>query len=207
MTPAAAQSASLGAPGATYSPALDRTVRNFIVVVVTLVTSMEFLTSYAVGVALPDIQGDLAASFDEGSWILTTYTTCFLIGLVLSNWLANRIGYRRYLIGAVVIFMFSSVGCATSHTLAQMLAYRGFMGFAGGTFLTRAQTAINRTHVGPARLKALLVLVFGVVICARTWAPRSAAISPNGIAGGTFFFSTCRWPWRPWSCSWPFCRM
>ena len=54
-------------PPLTYSPALDRTVKVLIVVVVTLVTSMEFLTSYAVGVALPDIQGDLAASFDEGS--------------------------------------------------------------------------------------------------------------------------------------------
>src|SRR5438034_69734 len=43
---------------------LDRSVRLVIVLVVTLVTSMEFLTNYAVGVALPDIQGDLAASFD-----------------------------------------------------------------------------------------------------------------------------------------------
>ncbi|MDB5331466.1 MAG: emrB [Phycisphaerales bacterium] len=173
MTPTMAQP---GLPGfdssrtnATYSPALDRTVKLLIVLVVTLVTSMEFLTSYAVGVALPDIQGDLAASFDEGSWILTTYTTCFLIGLVLSNWMSDRIGYRRYMIGAVVLFMCSSVGCGMSHTLAQILVFRGFMGFAGGNFLTRAQTAIYRTHVGPARVKALLILVIGVVICARTW--------------------------------------
>jgi len=169
--PEATQATRLTTSGAigTYSPGLDRTIKILIVGVVTLVASMEFLTSYAIGVALPDIQGDLAASFDEGSWILTTYTTCFLIGLVLSNWMADHLGYRRYLIGAVVLFMFSSVGCGTCHTLAQMLVYRGFMGFAGGTFLTRAQTAINRTHEGPARLKALLVLVFGVVICARTW--------------------------------------
>jgi DHA2 family multidrug resistance protein len=153
----------------TYSPALDRTVKMLIVGVVTLVATMEFLTSYSIGVALPDIQGDLAASFDEASWILTTYTTCFLVGLVLSNWMADNIGYRRYLIGAVVVFMLSSIGCGTSHTLAQLLVYRGFMGFAGGTFLTRAQTAINRTHEGRARLKALLVLVLGVVIFARTW--------------------------------------
>jgi MFS transporter, DHA2 family, multidrug resistance protein len=91
----------------TYSPAIDRTVKLAIVFVVTLVTSMEFLTSYAVGVALPDIQGDLAASFDEGGWIITTYTVCFLIGLVLSNWTADKIGYRRWMIGAIVLFMCS----------------------------------------------------------------------------------------------------
>src|SRR5882724_3431499 len=104
----------------TYSPTLDRTVRMVIVLVVTLVTCMEFLTSYAVGVALPDIQGDLAASFDEASWILTTYTTCFLIGLMFSNWLADRIGYRRYMIGAVLMYMVASAGCGLSHSLAAM---------------------------------------------------------------------------------------
>jgi DHA2 family multidrug resistance protein len=147
---------------------MDRTVRFMIVPVVTLIASMEYLTSYAIGVALPDIQGDLAASFDEGSWILTTYTTCFLVGLVLSNWMADRIGYRRWMFGAVALFMCSSVGCGMSHTLAQMLVFRGVMGFAGGNFLTRAETAIYRTHSGPARFKALVVLAFGVVICART---------------------------------------
>jgi DHA2 family multidrug resistance protein len=152
----------------TYSPALDRTVRMMIVLVVTLVTSMEFLTSYAVGVALPDIQGDLAASFDEGSWILTTYTTCFLVGLVLSNWMSDRIGYRRWMILSVVLFMCSSAGCGMSHTLAQMLVFRGVMGFAGGNFLSRAQTAIYRVYAGMDRLKALLVLASGVVVCART---------------------------------------
>jgi DHA2 family multidrug resistance protein len=152
----------------TYSPAIDRTVKLAIVLVVTIVASMEFLTSYAVGVALPDIQGDLAASFDEGSWIITTYTICFLIGLVLSNWMADKIGYRRWMAGAIVLFMCSSIGCGMSHTLAQILVFRGFMGFAGGNFLTRAQTAITRVYDGKARLKALFVLAFGVVIFART---------------------------------------
>src|SRR5438552_3898283 len=82
----------------TYSPSLDRTVKFFIVIVVTLATSMEFLTSYAVNVALPDIQGDLSASFDEGSWIITSYMTCFLIALMMSSWLAARVVYRRYMI-------------------------------------------------------------------------------------------------------------
>jgi DHA2 family multidrug resistance protein len=132
---------------------------------------MEFLTSYAIAVALPDIQGDLAASLDEGSWILTTYTTCFLVGLVLSNWLSGRIGYRRYMIGSVVVFMLSSAGCGLSHTLAVMLVFRGAMGFAGGNFLVRAQTAINLTHSGKARIRVLTVFALCVVVGARLCAP------------------------------------
>jgi MFS transporter, DHA2 family, multidrug resistance protein len=158
---------SLAWPEATYSPSLDRSVKVLIVAVVTLVTCMEFLTSYSIGVALPDIQGDLSASFDEASWVITTYSTCFLIGLVLSNWLSDKVGYRRYMTGAIVVYMFSSAGCGLSHTLAEMLVFRGFMGFAGGNFLVRGQTAINRTHVGEARIKALIIFALCVVCGAR----------------------------------------
>src|SRR5262249_858440 len=121
-----------------------------------------------VGVALPDIQGDLAASFDEASWVLTTYTTCFLVGLVLSNWMSDKVGYRRWMTGAVLLFMCSSIASGMSHTLAQMLVFRGFMGFAGGNFLTRAQTAITRVFDGKARQIALFGMAFGVVVLART---------------------------------------
>jgi DHA2 family multidrug resistance protein len=158
-------------PLLTYSPALDRTVRMVIVLVVTLVTSMEFLTSYAVGVALPDIQGDLAASFDEGSWIITTYMTSFLIGLMMSNWLSARVGYRRYMVIAVTVFTCSAVGCGLSHTLPQILVFRGVMGFAGGGFLARGQAAIYLTYTGKARIGALAAFAFGVVALARTFAP------------------------------------
>ena len=130
------------APSLTYSPTLDKTIRLMVLPAVTLITCTEYLTSYAVGVALPDIQGDLAASLDEGSWILTIYGTSFLVGLVLSNWLADRLGYRRYITVAAALFMLAGAGCGFSHTLPEMLVFRSLMGFAGGSFLARAETAI-----------------------------------------------------------------
>ena len=157
--------------------------------VVTLVTAMEFLTNYAVSVALPDIQGDLSASFDQGSWILTAYTTCFLIGLVLSNWLSAHVGYRRYMIGAVAVFMCSSIGCGISHTLAQMLMLRCIMGFAGGSFLVRAQTAINLTHIGRNRMIALFAFSFGVVVLARTFRSSDRRISHRMVYLAIHFLS------------------
>ena len=136
------------APFGTYSPALGGTIKTLIVVVVTLVTCMEFLTSYAVGVALPDIQGDLAASFDEGSWVLTTYTTCFLIGLVLSNWLVrpnwlppihDRLAGRG--IHAVVCRLRAKPHISNDAPIPPCA-----MGFAGGNFLVRAGDR-HQSHV------------------------------------------------------------
>jgi DHA2 family multidrug resistance protein len=75
------------------------------------------------------------------------------------------------MMGAVAVFMASSVGCGLSHTLAQMLVFRGVMGFAGGNFLVRGQAAINLTATGKARFKSLLGFVFMVVVFARTFGP------------------------------------
>src|SRR5262245_49043164 len=122
MTTIAAAHSPLHDPRAipdAYSATLPRTIKLFLLATVTLVTGMEFLTSYAVGVALPDVQGDLAASFDEGSWILTTYSTAFLIGLVLSGRLAEFVGCRRHVIVAVLLYALSAIGCAQSHTLME----------------------------------------------------------------------------------------
>src|SRR5258705_11823429 len=106
----------------TYSTALTPGVRRSTLVVVTLVTCMEFLTSYAIGVALPDIQGDLSASSDEGSWILSTYSKCFLIGLVLCNWVAPRVGDPRHRIRAVVLFLPASLHCGLGDARSQVLS-------------------------------------------------------------------------------------
>jgi DHA2 family multidrug resistance protein len=73
------------------------------------------------------------------------------------------------MIVAVLVYMSASAGCGLSHTLAAMLFFRGAMGFAGGNFLVRAQTAINRTHLGKDRIRALVFLVLGVVVIGRTW--------------------------------------
>jgi MFS transporter, DHA2 family, multidrug resistance protein len=166
MTPATTAS-----PPLTYSSAVDRTIKVSVLIAVTLITCTEYLTSYAISVALPDIQGDLAASIDEGSWILTVYSTSFLVGLVLSNWLADRFGYRRYLVGAAALFLLAAAGCGFSHTLAEMLVYRGAMGFAGGNFLARSETAIYRLFEGKARQRALMVFAVAVVGLARMAGP------------------------------------
>jgi DHA2 family multidrug resistance protein len=159
------------APALTYSPAIDKAIKISVLIAVTLITCTEYLTSYAIGVALPDIQGDLAASMDEGSWILTAYSTSFLVGLVLSNWLADRLGYRRYLTAAATLFLLAAAGCGFSHTLAEMLVYRCTMGFAGGNFLARSETAIYRLFEGKARQRALLLFAVAVVGIGRTLGP------------------------------------
>jgi DHA2 family multidrug resistance protein len=154
----------------TYSPALDRTVKLFIVIVVTLLASMEFPHQLRDQRRAARHSRRSCRLLRRGSWIITTYMSCFLIALMMSSWLVANIGYRRYTAIAVIAFMLSAVGCALSHTLPQMLVLRGIMGFAGGGFLSRGQAAIYLTHTGKARLGALTVFALGV-LTARTVSP------------------------------------
>ena len=67
---------------------------------VTLATFMESLDSSIANVALPHIAGTVGASYNEATWILTSYLVSNAIVLPISGWIANRIGRKRFLHGA-----------------------------------------------------------------------------------------------------------
>src|ERR1700743_421257 len=56
---------------------------------VTLATFMEMLDTSIANVALPYIGGGLGRSYDEGTWILTTYLVAHGVVLPMSAWLRH----------------------------------------------------------------------------------------------------------------------
>ena len=97
-----------------------------------LATGMEFYGGDSMNLVLPDIVGSLGVSPDEGSWILTVYTSALFFGVPVSIWMGTHFGYRRYLLTAVTTFAIGSIGCAMAPDLTQMLFWRAVQGFAAG---------------------------------------------------------------------------
>ena len=60
-----------------------------IAVVVSLAAFMEVLDTSIANVALPHIAGDLGASNDESTWVLTSYLVSNAIVLPISGWLVG----------------------------------------------------------------------------------------------------------------------
>lgn len=60
---------------------------------------MELVDTSAVNVSLPYIAGNLSASVDEATWVLTSYLVANAIVLPISGWLANYLGRRRVWVG------------------------------------------------------------------------------------------------------------
>jgi DHA2 family multidrug resistance protein len=99
-------------------------------------TGMEFYTFDSMNLVLPDLTGTLGVSRDEGSWLLTVYSTSLFLGVPLTGWVAGHFGFKRFVIGSVVLFTAASMWCAISPTLETMLIGRAVQGVAGAGLLT-----------------------------------------------------------------------
>ena len=69
-----------------------------------MATFMEVLDVSIANVALPHIAGNLGASRDESTWILTSYLVSNAVILPISAWLATRFGRKRFYMSSVAVF-------------------------------------------------------------------------------------------------------
>ena len=125
--------------------------RVLIVSAVMAAALMQTLDATITNVALPTIQGNLGASQDEGTWIVTAYTIAAIVVIPLTPWLQNRFGRRNYFVASIAGFTFASVVCGASDNLGVLIAARVVQGAFGGGLLATAQ-AILRDTFPPERL-------------------------------------------------------
>jgi DHA2 family multidrug resistance protein len=89
---------------------------------------MQTLDTTISNVALPTIQGNLGASTDEGTWVVTAYTIAAIIVIPLTPWLQDRFGRKRYFCASIVGFTLASVACGTAESLTFLVASRVVQG-------------------------------------------------------------------------------
>src|SRR6185437_9874573 len=129
-----------GLPPAEYDPATqitglqtDKFTRWMIAIAVMVSAVMELVDTSAVNVSLPYIAGNLSASINESTWVLTSYLVANAIILPLSGWLANHFGRRRLLMMSVAGFTVASVLCGLAPNLTLLVLFRVLQGAAGGS--------------------------------------------------------------------------
>ena len=79
-----------------------------------MVTAIEISNRISINVLLPDMQGNVAASSDEISWVLILYNLGFLCSLALSAWMTRMLGARRHLLGSLLLYSIGGLGCFLS---------------------------------------------------------------------------------------------
>jgi DHA2 family multidrug resistance protein len=114
-------------------------------------TLMQTLDSTITNVALPTIQGNLGASLDEGTWVVTAYTIAAIVVIPLTPWLQNRFGRKTYFLASIAGFTLASVACGASTTFPMLVISRVVQGAFGGGLLATAQSILRDTFP-PAKL-------------------------------------------------------
>ncbi|HLJ44714.1 MAG TPA: DHA2 family efflux MFS transporter permease subunit [Bryobacteraceae bacterium] len=142
----------------------------FIAVTVTLATFMELLDTSIANVALPYIGGGLGRSFDEVTWILTTYLVANAVVLPMSAWLSRVFGRKTYYLGCVALFTLTSFFCGLAPTLGVMLASRVLQGLAGGGLAPVSQAILVDTFP-PAKRASAFALYTVVIVTAPAIGP------------------------------------
>jgi DHA2 family multidrug resistance protein len=106
---------------------------------VALAAFMEVLDTSIANVALPHISGSLAASSDEGTWVLTSYLVANAIVLPLGGWASSVVGRKNFFLICITLFTISSFLCGIAPSLPLLLFFRVLQGAGGGGLQPMAQ--------------------------------------------------------------------
>src|SRR6202047_2111370 len=135
-----------------------------IAVSVMFATFMEVLDTTVVNVSLPHIAGNLSATIDEATWVLTSYLVANAIILPMTGWLASRLGRKRLLMVSVVGFTTASAFCGLAPTLGSLIAFRVIQGATGGALQPLSQAVLLEAFPPHERGKAMGFWGLGIVV-------------------------------------------
>ena len=125
-----------------------------IAITVTLATFMELLDTAIANVSLPHIAGGLATSYDEATWVLTSYLVANAVVLPLSAWLSRVFGRKNYYMACVALFSLSSLMCGLAPSLGLLIFFRVLQGIAGGGLAPVEQAILVDTFPASKRAAA-----------------------------------------------------
>lgn len=100
---------------------------------------MEVLDTSIANVALPHIAGNLGASQDQGTWVLTSYLVANAIVLPAGAWASSVIGRRNFFLSCIALFTVASFLCGIAPSLPILLLARVIQGAGGGGLQPMAQ--------------------------------------------------------------------
>ena len=142
----------------------EKVMRWMVALAVMASAMMELVDTSAVNVSLPYIAGNLSASVDEATWVLTSYLVANAIILPLTGWLANYFGRKRLLMMAVVGFTAASILCGLAPNLPMLVFFRVLQGAAGGSLQPTTRAIMLEAFPREERGHAMAMWGVGIVV-------------------------------------------
>ena len=138
--------------------------RLLITLAVMSATLIQVLDTTIVNVALPHMQGELGATTDQISWVLTSYLVSSAIVMPLTGYFADTLGRRRFLLISIAGFVAASALCGISQSLFQIVLFRLLQGVFGAALVPLSQAIMTDAYPIEDRGKAMAIWGLGVMV-------------------------------------------
>ena len=110
------------------------------------------------------MQGSFSASYDEITWVLTSYITAAAIMTAPVGWLATRFGRKPLFIGCILGFTIASMLCGAAQSLAQIVVFRLLQGMFSAALVPLSQATLLDIYPPERRGFAMAIWGMGVMI-------------------------------------------
>jgi DHA2 family multidrug resistance protein len=138
--------------------------RFLVTLAVMAATVIQVLDTTIVNVALPHMAGELSATTDQISWVLTSYIVASSVVMPMTGFLSDRLGRRKYLLISIAGFVAASTLCGIAGSLTQMVVWRLLQGVFGASLVPLSQAIMVDTYPAHERGKALAIWGMGVMV-------------------------------------------
>ncbi len=153
-------------------------------VALALGTFMQVLDTTIANVSIPTIAGDLGASVDQGTWIITGFAVSNGIAVPLTGWLMQRFGIVKTFVWSVIAFTVLSFLCGVAWNLPSLVVFRILQGAVSGPMIPGSQ--------------ALLIMIFGrgkQATALAIWSMTTLVAPICGPILGGYISDNFTWPW------------
>src|SRR6266853_5586393 len=147
-------------------------------------SSMAFIDSTVVNVALPALQSSLGGTVIDMQWVVEAYGL-FLGALILvGGSLGDMFGRRRMFLLGVTVFAIASVGCGLAPNIRQLVIARSIQGLGAAFLVPGSLSIISASFSEKERGRAI-----------GTWSGFTAITTALGPVLGGWLIEHASWRW------------
>jgi EmrB/QacA subfamily drug resistance transporter len=147
-------------------------------------SSMVFIDSTVVNVALPALQSALHATIANVQWVVESYALLLAALLLVGGSLGDLYGRRKIFAAGVVLFSVASAWCGLAHSIRQLIVARGLQGIGGALLVPGSLALISANFSQEKRGRAI-----------GTWSGFTSITAAIGPVLGGWFTEHGSWRW------------